>query len=165
MAKLYELTDAYVSLLAQYEDAATDDERTDIITAITAVETDITEKADNYARLIKNANAESVALADEIRRLTAKKTAADNFVKRLKDNLLFAMNIAGATEIRTTIGKWYIQKNPQKVTITDEMMVPARFLVEQPPQFDKKAILAEFKETGELFSGVEITQDESVRFR
>lgn len=165
MAKLYELTDAYVSLLNQYEEAETDAERTDILTAIMAVETDLMEKGDNYARLIRNANAESVALGDEIRRLTAKKAAEDNLVKRLKDNLLFAMGIAGTTELKTTIGKWYIQKNPPKVTITDEMMVPARFLIEQKPEIDKRAILAEFKETGEIINGIEIVREESVRFR
>ena len=163
--RLYELTDTYVSLLAKYDEAETEAERTDIITAIQAVECDIAERGANYARIIKNAQAESAALADEIRRLTAKKTAAENLTKRLKDNLLFAMGVAGATEIKTSIGKWSIQKNPPKVTITDEMKVPARFLIEQAPQVDKRAILAEFNETGELFDGVEIVREESVRFR
>ena len=163
--RLYELTDAYVSLLNEYDEAQTDEDRADIIAQIEEVEQDIAKKGENYARLIKNATADSDALADEIKRLQAKKAASDNFVKRLKENLMFAMGIAGATEIKTTIGKWYIQKNPPKVTITDEMMVPARFLIEQPPVIDKKAILAEFKQTGEVLNGIEITREDSVRFR
>ena len=163
--RLYELTDAYVSLLNEYDEAQTDEDRADIIAQIEEVEQDIATKGENYARMIKNATADSDALADEIKRLQAKKAASDNFVKRLKENLMFAMGIAGATEIKTTIGKWYIQKNPPKVTITDEMMVPARFLIEQPPVIDKKAILAEFKQTGEVLNGIEITRDDSVRFR
>lgn len=163
--RLYELTDAYVSLLNEYDEAQTDEDRACIIAQIEEVEQDIATKGENYARLIKNATADSDALADEIKRLQAKKAASDNFVKRLKENLMFAMGIAGATEIKTTIGKWYIQKNPPKVTITDEMMVPARFLIEQPPVIDKKAILAEFKQTGEVLNGIEITREDSVRFR
>ena len=163
--RLYELTDAYVSLLNEYDEAQTDEDRAGIIAQIEEVEQDIATKGENYARLIKNATADSDALADEIKRLQAKKAASDNFVKRLKENLMFAMGIAGATEIKTTIGKWYIQKNPPKVTITDEMMVPARFLIEQPPVIDKKAILAEFKQTGEVLNGIEITREDSVRFR
>ena len=128
--RLYELTDAYVSLLNEYDEAQTDEDRAGIIAQIEEVEQDIATKGENYARLIKNATSDSDALADEIKRLQAKKAASDNFVKRLKENLMFAMGIAGATEIKTTIGKWYIQKNPPKVTITDEMMVPARFLIE-----------------------------------
>lgn len=165
MPRLYELTDAYVSLLARYEDAETEAERTDIITAIQAVECDIKVKGDNYARIIKNAEAEASALAGEIDRLTAKKRAAENTVKCLKDNLLFAMGVAGASELQTSIGKWRVQKNPPTVKITDELKVPARFLIEQPPVIDKRAILAEFKQTGEVFNGVEIQQSESVRFR
>ena len=163
--RLYELTDAYVSLLNEYDEAQTDEDRAGIIAQIEEVEQDIATKGENYARLIKNATSDSDALADEIKRLQAKKAASDNFVKRLKENLMFAMGIAGATEIKTTIGKWYIQKNPPKVTITDEMMVPARFLIEQPPVIDKKAILAEFKQTGEVLNGIEITREDSVRFR
>ena len=165
MAKLYELTDAYVSLLNQYDEAETDEDRAAIIEAIENVETDIMEKGDNYARLIRNAKTESDALDNEIKRLRAKKAAADNFIEQLKANLLFAMGIAGATEIKTTIGKWSIQKNPPKVVVTDETAIPARFLIEQPPEVDKRAIIAEFKETGELINGIDIVREDSVRFR
>ena len=165
MAKLYELTDAYVSLMAQYEDAETDAEREQIVSAILEAENDIAVKAENYARLIKNAESDSKALAEEIDRLRAKKQKADNLVRRVKDYLLFAMGLAGATEIRTSIGKWRIQKNPPSVTVTDIQKIPARFLIEQQPEVDRRAILNEHKLTGELFDGVEITQGESVRFR
>lgn len=163
--RLYELTEAYVSLLAQLEDAESDTERDQILHMILDAEGDIAEKAENYARIMKNAESDAKALEAEIKRLTAKKASADNTVKRLKEYLLFAMGVAGATEIQTTIGKWWTQKNPPSVTIVDEEKIPARFLVEQPPKVDKTAILREFKETGEVFDGVEITQTEGVRFR
>ena len=163
--RLYELTDMWSSLMADYESAESDAERAEIITALQAVECGIEQKADNYARLVKNATAEADALAEEIKRLTAKKKAAENLVDRLKENLLFAMGVAGATELKTSIGKWRIQKNPLKAVITDEKLVPARFLIEQPPVADKKAMLEEFKETGEVIPGVSFEQNESVRFR
>lgn len=163
--KLYELSDAYVSLLAQYDEAETEEERAAIIEAIQNVESDIMEKGANYARIIKNATAEANAYAEEIRRLTAKKRAAENVVSRLKENLLFAMGIAGANEIKTTIGKWSIQKNPPKVVVVDEAMIPACYLIEQQPEIDKRAILAAFKESGEIINGVDIVREDSVRFR
>ena len=163
--KMYELTDAYVSLMAQYEDAETDAEREQIAQAILDTGNDIAEKAENYARLMKNAEADVKMLSEEIDRLTAKKKRAENLVKRVKEYLLFAMGIAGATEIKTSIGKWRVQKNPPSVKVLDEMLIPARFFIEQAPKIDKTAILAEFRQTGEVFDGVEITQGESVRFR
>ena len=163
--KLYELTDGYISLLSQLEDAETEAEQQQILQAILDVETDIAIKAENYARIKKNAEAEAESLAKEINRLQAKKNAAVNLVKRVTDYLLFAMNIAGATELQTSIGKWKIQKNPPKVEILDEAKVPARFLIEQPPKIDRTAILQEFKQTGEIFDGIDIVRTEGVRFR
>ena len=163
--KLYELTDAYVSLLAQYDDAATEAEQLEILEAIGNVETDIVGKAESIARIIRNKEAEEKALDEEIKRLTAKKKAAQNAIKGMKENVLFAMGVAGAREIKTTIGKWWIQKNPWSVTVTDEAAVPARFLIEQPPKIDARAIIEEYKMTGEIMPGVEVGQSEGVRFR
>ena len=163
--KLYELTDGYITLLSQLEDAETEAEQQQIVQAILDIETDIAIKAENYARIKRNAEAEAESLAKEIKRLQAKKAAADNLVQRVTDYLLYAMNIAGATEIKTSIGKWKIQKNPPKVNILDETKVPARFLIEQAPKIDRTAILQEFKQTGEMFDGIEIVRTEGVRFK
>lgn len=163
--KLYELTDGYITLLSQLEDAETEAEQQQIVQAILDVETDIAIKAENYARLKKNAEAEVESLEKEIKRLQAKKDAAKNLVKRVTEYLLYAMNIAGATEIRTSIGKWKIQKNNPSVMILDETKVPARFLIEQAPQIDKAAILREYRATKEEFPGVAIVRTEGVRFR
>lgn len=163
--RLYELTDAYVSLLAQLEDAESDTEREQILHMILDAEGDIAEKAENYARIMKNAEADEKMLDSEIKRLTAKKASAKKTIQRVKEYLYFAMGVAGATEIRTSIGKWWTQKNPPSVTVLDEKKVPARFLIEQPPTINKEAILREFRQTGELFEGVEIVQTEGVRFR
>lgn len=163
--KLYELTDGYITLLSQLEDAETEAEQQQILQAICDVETDIAIKAENYARIKKNAEADVAALEKEIKRLQAKKETAKKLVQRVTDYLLFSMNIAGATEIETSIGKWKIQKNPPKVNILDEAKVPARFLIEQAPKIDRTAILQEYRQTGELFDGVEIVRTDGVRFR
>ena len=76
-----------------------------------------------------------------------------------------AMEVAGATEIQTSIGKWRIQKNPPSVNVVDASKIPKRFLIQQEPAIDKKAMLTEFRNTGEEIDGVEITQTEGVRFR
>ena len=75
------------------------------------------------------------------------------------------MELTGTKKLKTSIGNWSIQKNPLSVSAVDVEKVPARFLIEQPPKVDRRAILEEFKQTGELFDGVTITQGESVRFR
>lgn len=165
MARLYDLTDEYVSLVALYEDAETEQEREEILQRILDCGDDIAAKAENYAKFVKNEEADAKALTVEIARLQDKKRVAENAVKRTKEYLLMAMEIAGASEIQTSIGKWRIQKNPPSVNVVDASKIPERFLIQQEPTVDKKAMLAEFRSTGEVFDGVEITQTEGVRFR
>lgn len=162
--KLYELTGEYIQLMQMLEDASVEDEA-EIAAAMEAVAGDIEDKADAYARMMKNLLGDIDALDVEEKRLKARRTALENRVDRLKSAIQNAMELTGAKKLKTSIGNWSIQKNPLSVSSVDVEKVPARFLIEQPPKVDRRAILEEFKQTGELFDGVTITQSESVRFR
>ena len=171
MAKLYELTDAYASLVAQLEDAETDEEAMAIVDQINAVTTDITAKAEAYAYIRMNLKAQAAevqAKADvfkkEADRLSAKAKSAENNIKRLNDHLLFAMGIAGLKQLPTPIGKFYTQTT-QSVEVTDAWKVPQEFTTPQEPKVDRNAIKKAFKETGEIFPGCEIRTTEGLRFR
>jgi hypothetical protein len=165
MARLYELTEAYVNLMVMLEECESEDEREAVLKELDAVGGSIAEKGEAYARMMKNAQAEAEMFEKEIRRLQAHKSAADNLVKRLKSNILFAMGIAGATELNTSIGKWKIQKNNPSVQITNSEAVPEAFTIPQPPKVSNSAILKHWRETGEIPDGCEIVHTDSVRFR
>ena len=162
--RLYELTEAYTELLARLDECETDAERDEVFAALDMVGDSIAEKGEAYARMMKNAQAEADAFEKEIRRLQAHKTAADNMVKRLKNNIVFAMGIAGATEINTSIGTWKIQHNPPSVQILDETKVPEAFTV-SIPKIKNSLILEHWRNTGEIPEGCDIVRAESVRFR
>lgn len=162
--KLYELTGEYIRLMQMLEDAFVEDEA-EIAAAMEAVTGDIEDKADAYARMMKNLLGDVDRLEQEEKRLKARRMALENCVDRLKTAIQNAMELTGTKKLKTSIGNWSIQKNPLSVSEVDVEKVPARFLIEQPPKVDRRAILEEFKQTGELFDGVTITQSESVRFR
>lgn len=171
MPRLYELTDAYAGLVAMLEDAETEEQAFDILSQIDAVTSDISDKAENYAKIRLNLKAtadEMIAKANifkaEAERLAAKAKSAENYVKRLNDYLLFAMEIAGLKQIPTSVGKFYTQQTTS-VEVMDAWEVPEQFTTPQPPKVDKNAIKKAFKETGELFEGVEIKITNGVRFR
>jgi hypothetical protein len=165
MATLYELTDAYAQLMARLTDCESETEETEIIEALNDVDCAITDKGEAYARILRNLKADSDAYAAEIKRLKARKETADNAAERMLQHLHFAMEIAGATELRTSIGKFSIAKNPWSVVILDEADVPEEFLIPQPAKVDKTAILKHFKENGEIIDGCDVVQREGVRFR
>lgn len=162
--KLYELTGEYIRLMQMLEDAFVEDEA-EIAAAMEAVTGDIEDKADAYARMMKNLLGDVDRLEQEEKRLKARRMALENRVDRLETAIQNAMELTGTKKLKTSIGNWSIQKNPLSVSEVDVEKVPARFLIEQPPKVDRRAILEEFKQTGELFDGVTITQGESVRFR
>lgn len=166
MKNLYDLTSDYIQLYEMLEAGAeTPEDEEAILTAIEETGANLADKADAYARMIKNLTAEAEAYEAEEKRLSAHKKACKNGVERLKANMLLTMQTLGADKLKTSIGTWSVQKNPFSCEVLDASKVPARFLTYQEPTVDKKAILAAFKETGEVFDGVDIRQTEGVRFR
>ena len=163
--KLYELTEAYSELISRLEDCQNALEESEVLSAIDAVSEDIAAKGEAYARIMRNKMAEAAGFEAEIKRLQARKKSAENTVERLKENILYAMGMVGATELNTTIGKWRMQKNVPSVVIMDESKIPEEFTVPQPPKIVKVAIMQHYKETGEIPEGCDIVQTEGVRFR
>lgn len=109
-----------------------------------------------YAR-----NLESMAEAAdaEIKRLQDIKQRIQKEQQRHYDRVKLAMEYMGATEITTGIGSLKIKNNPASVDILNATQIPQEFMRQKPappPEPDKKAIMAHFKETGELIPGVMI---------
>jgi tRNA nucleotidyltransferase/poly(A) polymerase len=170
-AKLYELTGMYAELVAMLDDCETEEQAAEIIAQINDVSSDISEKAENYAYIRMNLKAEADELAAraaifkaEADRLNAKSKSKENHIKRMNDHLLFAMELAGLKQMPTSIGKFYTQETTS-VEVLDAWKVPEQFTTPQPPKVDKNAIKKAFRETGEIFDGVEINVASGVRFR
>lgn len=162
---LYDLTADFIEGLNAYDAAETDEERADIANWLIGVKGDLDTKADAYARIIKNKQAEAKALKDEADRLTAKRKAAESLIERLKAALLDTMQTTGIEQIPTTIGKWSLQYNPVRCEVIHPEMVPARFVKPQPDIVDRAALIMEYKRTGEVFPGVEFHKEQGIRFR
>ena len=165
MASLYEISATYSDLLAQYECCEDDETRERLLNDLASVGDSLTEKAEAYARIIRNKDAEAKALKAEADRLTEKRKAAEAAVTRLKAAMLDAMQLAQVDEMPTSIGKWRTQYNPVSCEIINPECIPARYLIPQPDKIDKKKLIDDYKRTGEVFNGVEFKQELGVRFR
>jgi len=165
MPNIYELSTEYAALMAEYEMAEDEERRAEVWAMIDALQDDIADKAEAYARIMRNMQAEADAYKAEAQRLQKRQKAAENAVEQLKGRLLNAMQAVGANEISTTIGKWRVQMNPWSVNILDDAAIPAEYHIPQPDKIDKAAILKHFKASGELLNGVEMTQTAGLRFR
>lgn len=165
MATMYELSANWARLVDVYDMAEDDEERAEALDELVSTEAGIEDKAEAYARIMKNYQAEADAYKAEAQRLQKRQKAAENAVERLKSALLDAMQLTGKSEIKTGIGKWKVQNNPWSCEILDEAQVPEEYHIPQPDKIDKRAILANFKLSGEIIDGVEFRQTMGLRFR
>lgn len=155
--KLFELTGAFNQVADMLE---FDSENAAIIDTLESIDLAIEEKADGYAKLIRNQEASSKAFDEEIKRMRERKQAIDNNVKRMKLSLQNAMVEIGKTKFKTDLFSFNIQKNQPSVEIIDESLIPDEFK-KVKIEFDKAAI----KKAEEEVPGVEIKQSESLRIR
>lgn len=156
MATLYELTGKF----NQVAEMLTEDEfNPAVIDTLESLDLAIEDKADGYARLIKNQEADSKGIAEEIKRLQARKQAIDNSIKNMKLSLQNAMIEIGKTKFKTDLFSFNIQKNPVKVEIVNEELIPDQFK-KIKIEFDKTAI-----KKAENVPGAELVQSESLRIR
>lgn len=162
---LYELTGIYGMLTAALETAETDEERDELLAQMEMTGVDLAEKCENYAKAMLNLSAEAEALKAESKRLADIAARKLKAVEKLKMGVQNAMQIAQTAKVETGIGTWSVRKNPPKCVILDAEKIPVEYLIPQPPKVDAKAIIAAYKDTGELIDGTEIVRGESVSFR
>lgn len=95
MSTLYELTGQY---LAIYEMDIDDETKQDTLASMDW-EDDFVNKAEGYAKIIKNLEADLPGLDEEIKRLQDRKNALKNKIDTLKTNLQTAMEVTGNERI------------------------------------------------------------------
>lgn len=158
---LYEITDEYRQLLEIAEDPDMDP---DVLRdTMEAIDADLEDKADGYAKVIRTLEAEEAGLDTEIKRLQARKSTVAGSKARIKGALESAMRQTGKTKFKTPLFSFSIQKNPASVVLA-EGKVPTEYCIIQEPLPDKKRIAAEL-EAGAHFDWAELRQTESLRIR
>ena len=162
MATLYELSSDW-QLLINLASAGEIEE--DVLhDTLDSMSCAIDEKAEGYAIVDLELAASEEKLANEIKRLQARKSSITKNRKRIKDSLRDEMIAMGKEKIKTDKFTIHIQNNPQSVDIKDESDIPYTYYVEQKPKLDKRALLDDLK-NGVKVPGVEVKQTRGVRFR
>ena len=162
---LYELTNDYINLLALAEDPDTDPEV--LADTLEGLDGQLEDKADNYAKVIRQIESDVNGLKAEIERLQARKTAAQNNIDRMKANLEQMMIATDKTKFMTELFSFGIQKNPAKVVMDEQYIenVPEEYLKYKDPEIDRKKIAEDLKAGKDLNGIAHLEQSESLRIR
>lgn len=151
MANIYELTAELMKLQAMLLQADEENEA-EIAEALQIADAELEGKAEGYAHVIRNIEADISALKAEEQRLNAKRKSAEKAVERLKNTLFQAMARTGKTKIKAGTFDLRIAQNGGALPIVVDVPVD-----ELPDDLTKikrepdKAALAEYIEaTGDL---------------
>ena len=154
--KLYEITDAYLSL--------DEVEKTDeIIKVLDGIKDEFDKKAENTVKVIRNFEADIQALRDEEKRLANKRKSLEKKKEDLKEYLYFNMERLNVRKVNAGIFNINIQKNPQSIKILDEATIPEKYKIASY-RIDKKTLKDDIK-NGVVIEGAQLVQTEGIRIR
>lgn len=125
-------------------------------------------KAAGIALYCEKLDAMIEAVDVTIRKLQARKKALQNRKESLKEYALSAMQMHGIKKIECPECTLTVQKNPHKVEIDDERMIPSEFWVyppAPPPYVDKEKVKKAYLDDGEVVQGTRVVQTEGLRIR
>lgn len=150
MGTIYELTENYKTVEEMLCDEEMDTQT--ILDTLEAIDGEIEEKADNYAKIMRNLRAEADALKAEEERLYKRRKSREEREKLLKNTLQANLEFIGKTKFKTALFTFSVAANggKQPLTITDNLGdIPGKYLIPQPPKVDTDAV-RELLETKEV---------------
>ena len=150
MFSIYELTEDYIKLLSMAEDPDIDEEV--FLDTLEGIEGALEDKAEGYAKVMRQLETNASGLDAEIKRLQERKAHMAKNVERMKTTLQNMMEATGKTKFKTELFSFNVQNNPPSLVMDSEdiEVIPMEYLVPQDPKIDKAKIKADIKAGKEI---------------
>lgn len=164
--KLYELTQNYRNLESLLDNLGEQEGLTvEIIHgALGQVEDDINTKIENTCKVIKEIEADSIGIDEEIKRLSALKKQKENAVKKLKEYVEFEMNGIGLNKFEGKLFKISFRKS-KVVKVIDGTKIPKEFIKVKTIESISKTDLSKALKSGEIIEGVELVENKTLQIK
>ena len=157
--KLYELTDAYRSVLEELSEASEDGEdETRYHDLLSGLGGAFDEKVLSIAKIIRSMEADVTVLAAEVDRLQGRKRHLAGRIDWLKRYLLGEMEAVTREKVSGPMLTVSLAKAPPSFDVICTADVPAEFQ-RIKVEIDRSRILEHFKQTGEVVPGTTIALD------
>lgn len=162
---LYEITNDYMQLMQMMEDPEMDPQT--LSDTMEGIEGELEVKAESYAKVMKNLEADVVGIKAEIDRLSERKKTIENNIKNMKEVLQFAMETTGKTKFKTELFSFGIRKNAPSVIMDEPYIenVPERFLKYSEPTINRTAIKEAIQKGEDLEGLAHLEQSSSLSIR
>lgn len=153
MSTLYEIVNDYLTIQHMMEDPDLDPQT--LADTMEGIEGELEVKADGYAKVIRNMEADIEAIKSEVNRLTDRRKTIEKNIQTLKLALQKSMEITGKTKFKTELFSFGIRNNAPSVVMDEQYIenIPERFLKYSEPTINKVAI-KEAIQNGENLEGL-----------
>lgn len=134
MSKLYELSvvmnDVYEMVLDEEVDLDA------LENALQAIEAELEVKVEGGIKLIRSLTAFADAVRAEKAFHEKRLKVIENRLKRIKEYYKQNLELVGKTKVTTAVGTMAVQASPVSVSIVNEAMIPAEYLVVVPEHYE-----------------------------
>ncbi|MGF6212390.1 siphovirus Gp157 family protein [Comamonas sp. 4034] len=159
---LYQLKGQWLELASQLADMDLDAQTIADTIEGSDVQMALEEKVQGYEMVARNLEAHVPAIQAEVKRLQAMEKRLTTRADALRDRVKTSMKELGIQKIACPLFEMRIQKNPDKLDVFEEALVPDEFWHTPPKQIDK-AKLKEAIKAGADIQGARLTQGDSLR--
>lgn len=157
---LYELVGQYLDIYNMDIDEET---KLDTIEAL-GLDEEIEAKAENYAKVIRNLEAENTAYKAEEERLKKKRDSNTKKIEWLKQTLQGAMEITGKTKIKGELFTLSVQNSKASVVV-NEATLPKKYWTKKVTEAPNKKELYDLLKAGEEIEGATLQESRSLRIK
>lgn len=158
---LYELTTEAIELASILENEELTPELEE---RLKINQNELQAKSINYAKLIRNIEAENEMLDNEIKRLKAMKEARERNLDRLKSNVLAAMQAAGVEKIESPIFKLSVRRS-EAVEVSMVELLPDEFTTIKTTVNPNKVAIKNAIKEGKSVTGATIVENYSLQIK
>ncbi len=157
--KLYELSEDYRKLLTELDNE--ESQQDNIAAILSEVKEQFNDKVENIGKMVLSLKADAETLKLEEQRLSKRRHTIEAKSEWLETYLKNELTNTGVDNVKGTLVTVSLRKNPASVNILNAEAIPKNYrtVIPESWQPDKKAILTQFKNTGEIVDGCEIIND------
>lgn len=134
MSKLYELSvvmnDVYEMVLDEEVDLDA------LENALQAIEAELEVKVEGGIKLIRSLTAFADAVRAEKAFHEKRLKVIENRLKRIKEYYKQNLELVGKTKVTTAVGTMAVQTNPASLSIVNESLIPAEYLIVVPEHYE-----------------------------
>ena len=161
LPSLYELADEFKEALENLLDLDDDS----VKDTLESLEGEFKLKVTNVAMFIKNLENLAEGIKEAESRQRKRRTSTESKIKSLKEYLKDNLEKTNTHKVENAQISITIQKNPHKVVITDENVIPSDFLETKEVQSIDKAKVKEALKNGDEVPGCELIQEKRVSIK